>query len=171
MEIYKIICTFFGVGKVKFAPGTFGSIAAFPIWFFFDYLFSLFNLSITSFFVFFFFVILLLFFLGLHYSNIHNVKSGKKDASEIVIDEVVGQLIAIYFSYFMALQYLSSNLELVIYFILSFILFRFFDIKKPLFIGLADKKIQNGFGVMIDDVLAGIVSALFLNLFIFINLL
>ena len=72
----------------------------------------------------------------------------------MVIDEVLGQLITI------VIVGYSSIIDLNIQLILAFVLFRFFDITKPLFIGWADEKIEGGYGIMIDDVLAGIAAGL-----------
>ena len=83
------------------------------------------------------------------YFNIHQNKTGKKDDSIIVIDEVVGQLIA--------MIYAKDNIELII---ISFIIFRIFDIIKPWPASYADKKIDGGLGVMLDDVFAGLYTAI-----------
>jgi len=169
MKIHNIICTFFGIGKAKFAPGTFGSLAAFPVWFLFDYLLKLSGLNDYFFYLFWLIFIVFLFFIGVKASNQHAKNTGKKDASEIVIDEVVGQLIAIFLSYYLVVDFIDSNLFLFIYFISIFLLFRFFDILKPSLIGYADKNFKDGFGVMVDDVFAGIFSALIMNLILIIT--
>ncbi|MDC0385064.1 phosphatidylglycerophosphatase A [bacterium] len=84
----------------------------------------------------------------------------KKDAKEIVIDEFVGQNIPLFFLLFIPLNTATYNKDFMILIVLSFIFFRFFDILKPYPINLIDKKMKNGLGVMLDDVIAGIFSAL-----------
>jgi phosphatidylglycerophosphatase A len=82
------------------------------------------------------------------------------DAKEIVIDEFVGQSIPILSIYSFILK---NDVGSFIFFVcISFILFRFFDIIKPYPINKIDKNIKNGFGVMLDDVIAGIYSSVIL---------
>ncbi|MEY4539493.1 MAG: hypothetical protein RLZZ306_1250, partial [Bacteroidota bacterium] len=81
-----------------------------------------------------------------------------EDSSKIVIDEVAGMVITLCF-----IPFSLTNI------IIGFILFRFFDIYKPLYIKHFEKY-SNGWGVMLDDVIAGIWSNLVLQLIIFMNL-
>lgn len=171
LKFYHLICTFFGVGKIKFAPGTFGSLAALPVWFLFSFILEKLGFSVISSYIFWVIFLSGLFFLGVYYCDIHAKKSGKKDAGEIVIDEVVGQLIAVALSYYFVIKAFDSKLILTFYFLATFFLFRFFDILKPGLIGKADRDLSGGFGVMFDDVLAGFISALLINLLILIKLL
>ena len=135
LDYNKIIITFFGVGFIPFAPGTFGSLAGLAL--------GLVLISINIYL--FYFSIPILFILGIISSNIHQKTTGKKDDSIIVIDEVVGQLIA--------MLCVGNNISLII---ASFVLFRIFDIFKPWPASYVDKNINNGLGVMLDDVFAGI---------------
>jgi len=81
------------------------------------------------------------------------------DSREIVIDEFVGQSIPIITAY----SLMPNNINnFIFYIIVSFFLFRFFDIVKPYPINIIDKNIKNGFGVMLDDVVAGIYSSIIL---------
>ena len=168
MKFYSIICTFFGIGKIKFAPGTFGSLAAFPIWMLIFY--PLLKFGLISFIGFWILFISVLFLLGLRCSDIFAQKTGKKDASEIVIDEVVGQLISLFLSFCFALilvKFFSNFGDIVVvyfrfplvYLFVNFIFFRLFDILKPGLIGYIDKNFKAGLGVMLDDVVAGVFSA------------
>lgn len=77
---------------------------------------------------------------------------GIHDAPEIVIDEVAGQ--------WLALLPLVAVAQAPLLFVLAFILFRVFDIIKPWPIGWLDKKVSGGFGVMVDDLVAGILAAI-----------
>ena len=128
-----------GIGFIPIASGTFGSLAGLMI----GYLLNL--LSYNLFFLF----IPTLFILGVIASNTYQKMTGEKDSSVIVIDEVVGQLIA--------MMFVMDNIVLVF---ISFIIFRIFDILKPWPASYADKKMSDGFGVMLDDVFAGIYAAI-----------
>jgi phosphatidylglycerophosphatase A len=90
------------------------------------------------------------------------------DAKEIVIDEFVGQSIPLLSIYNLVLFNNINNF--ILYTFSVFFLFRLFDIFKPYPINIIDKKIKNGFGVMLDDVLAGIYSVIvFFLIFIGLN--
>ena len=92
-------------------------------------------------------------------------KFKKKDPREIVVDEFIGQSIPILSFYVVVNITGTINKDwynyldfLSISFLSFFLLFRFFDIIKPFPINLIDKKLKNGFGVVLDDILAGIFS-------------
>ena len=129
----------FGIGFIPIASGTFGSLAGLVI----GYLLNLLSYNL------FFFFIPILFILGVIASNTYQKLTGEKDSSVIVIDEVVGQLIA--------MMFVMDNLVLVF---ISFIIFRIFDILKPWPASYADKKMKGGFGVMLVDVFAGIYASI-----------
>ena len=128
-----------GIGFIPFASGTFGSLAGV----FLGYIINIFNFNI------FYFLIPILFLLGVIGSNIYENKTGKKDSSIIVIDEVVGQLIS--------MMPIMNNNYLIF---LSFFIFRLFDIFKPWPASYIDKNIKGGLGVMLDDVVAGTYTAI-----------
>ena len=132
MTVWRFAATFFYIGKLPFAPGSWGSLGALAFWLFLPLSFSV-HLA----------VILILFILGVYSSNKVSEDLADHDPSEVVIDEAVGMGISLFM--------LPHSLEL---YILAFILFRVFDIFKPSFI----YRIQNlpgGCGIMLDDVLAG----------------
>ena len=110
LNINSIFVSVFGIGYIPFASGTFGSLAGLII----GYLIYLINYNLL------FLVIPILFILGIKASDIYQNKTGEQDSKVIVIDEVVGQLIAM-------LTVLDNFLLLF----LSFLIFRFFDIVKP----------------------------------------
>ena len=87
----------------------------------------------------------------------------KKDPRQIVIDEVLGQSLPI-----ILIVYLSSNnlisISVEIYYLISFLLFRFFDIVKPFPVSYFDKKHKNFFGIIMDDIMAGIYSMIIIYL-------
>jgi len=89
------------------------------------------------------------------------------DAKEIVIDEFIGQSIPI-LTFYSFLEKENINMFIIVAFA-SFVLFRIFDIFKPYPINLIDQKLKNGFGVMLDDMIAGIFSSI-LALIIFFNI-
>ena len=141
LNINSIFVSVFGIGYIPFASGTFGSLAGLLI----GYLIYLINYNLL------FLVIPILFIIGIKASDIYQSKTGEQDSSVIVIDEVVGQLIAM-------LTVLDNFLLIFV----SFLLFRFFDIFKPWPASFFDKKMKNGKGVMLDDVVAGIYTLLIL---------
>lgn len=135
----------FGSGLSPVAPGTFGTVAAIPVFL------LLANLSLLPFIV----VTLLLMLLGFYLCGETAKALNTHDHPAIVWDEVVGYLIT------MIAVPLSWQTVLV-----GFILFRFFDIIKPWPIKWVDKHVHGGIGIMMDDVLAGVMSCLCLHLLV-----
>ena len=148
--ILKFILTGFYIGKIKYAPGTFGTLLAVPI-FLLIYDFNL----ITKISIVFLLFLISLFLLSQSYK-----KQVFKDIDDksIVIDEVIGYLIFIVF---------FDNTLFVLF--SSFLIFRLFDIVKPYPISLIDKKMKNALGVILDDIIAGLFSGI--TLFIIIHVL
>ncbi|MDR3289765.1 MAG: phosphatidylglycerophosphatase A [Rickettsiales bacterium] len=162
-KIATIIATFFGVGNIKYAPGTFGSLASFPLFFIFAFLIEKNGLSgTTANIVIFFIDIIVLYIMGWWAINVYITANKKDDPKEIVIDEVVGQLIAYMLPLIFPYRNVPTNPNLfnILWFILPFILFRFFDIKKPSLVGYFDKNWHNANGILLDDVVAGIYAAI-----------
>jgi len=145
-----LINTFFFVGKIPIAPGTMGSFATLILWYFTP------HLSFTM-------VIYLLFFIFSfsYYTILVTLRKTKdKDPQYIVIDEVIGMWIALLpLSHFKLLDTLTSNH--MKYILLTFILFRLFDIMKPSII-YRSQFIPGPLGILLDDVIAGIVTSLIL---------
>ena len=143
---YFFIASLGGIGLIKFAPGTFGSIFA---WFLFIFLSHYLNMIVMTFIAFLFAVWVC-----------ENVSKDleEKDDKSIVIDELVGMWIAL----IPAVYFADTQLERTIIAIVALILFRAFDILKPYPIYYLDQKFKNGFGVVIDDVAAGIITILIL---------
>ena len=129
--------TFFGIGYIPIASGTFGSMAGIIL----GYIIYLIEFNL------FYILIPILFILGIISSNIYEKQTNIKDSSIIVIDEVVGQLISMMF-------FMHNNFLVI----LSFFIFRFFDILKPWPASYIDNKIKGGMGVMLDDVIASIYT-------------
>ena len=143
-----IIATWFGSGLLPKAPGTWGSLAALPI----AYLISAFtgaHVLITG--------IISLFCIGIWASNKVEESTQKKDPGFIVVDEVVGQWIAL-----LPLPFLYDFFTPYLFFVpitaISFFTFRLFDIWKPWPIKYVEMKVPGGLGIMVDDVIAGIYA-------------
>ena len=160
-KINLIFVTFFGIGYIKIASGTFASLVISIIFF---YLFRLY-ISIEHF-LFLCLAMILVFTYSLYAIKTIENEFEQKDARQIVIDEVIGQSIPIFLvEYITFLQTQSFGADLYLYAI-SFFLFRFFDILKPFPIGYFDKNYKNSFGILFDDVLAGVYTLVVLLLLI-----
>ncbi|MEI6188557.1 MAG: phosphatidylglycerophosphatase A [Alphaproteobacteria bacterium] len=168
-NIHFLISTFFGLGKTPKIPGTIGSIAAFPVAY---YIFSLaiaahhtlFLESEVIFFCIIFSLIstLIIFVIGTYSADRYSKLTEINDPKEVVIDEVVGQMLTIFLTIPFSFMFLSNSVPIdllvIISLLVSFILFRIFDILKPWPINWIDKKIKGGFGIMLDDVMAAIFA-------------
>lgn len=138
---FRSLVTCGGLGKLPKAPGTWGSLGAVLVYALLFY-FGFNRLQLLA-------LTLALLFIGVWAIRAYESKTGSEDAKEIVIDEWVG----------MGLGLIPTSFvwwELAI----AFVVFRFFDIKKPLGIRYFDKNHMKGWGVMLDDVLAGVYTAL-----------
>jgi len=138
----ELISTFFGAGKVSKAPGTVGTLATVPLAFLFMKLGPIVHMT----------GVFLLTFLGIWASEMYQRQQGGHDRQEIVIDEVVGFLIT--------MTWLPITWQS---FVGGFLLFRLFDIWKPWPIRLLDRNVKGGFGVVADDMAAGILANVILN--------
>ena len=151
----------FGLGKVPKIPSTFGSLATIIILYFF---FHIFNLSSNL------ILILLIVIFVLSFSAVaHHIKDNEnKDPKEVIIDEFIGQSIPIYL-YEISHGTEKSPNEALIFYGICFVLFRFFDIAKPFPVNFFDKNFKNSFGVIMDDVIAGIYVVLSLICFMVLS--
>ena len=155
----KAILTMFGVGYFKYAPGTAASFITCLIYYilwFFD-----FSLHSNKIYLVLFLIIILFYSIIIIDKPSHLFK--KKDTQEIVVDEFVGQSIPLMSFIFSADTFVpigEKTDNLIIFILLSFVLFRLFDIVKPFPINIVDKKMKNGVGVMLDDIIAGIYSTI-----------
>lgn len=144
----KIIATFFGLGYLPVAPGTFTSMVCIIL-----YKLYLHQLSWPLY----LFFLLIVFFIGSFASTKYSKELNQKDPRKIVIDEAFGQ--------FLVLFQMGVTLPLLL---LSFILFRFFDIVKPYPIKKAEV-LAGGWGIMLDDLLAAIYAGIILYLYILLK--
>ena len=145
----RIIATFFFVGYLKPAPGTWGSLAALPVGYIIASIGGWPLLLAAS---------ALAYAVGFWATKIETQGQESHDPSEIVIDEVVGQWIALLPVVYGATRADASLLALWPGWVAAFVLFRLFDITKPSLVGWADKR-DDAVGVMLDDVIAGIFAA------------
>ena len=141
----SLIATGFFSGKVKYASGTAGSLVAVILYHFIAQL----PIHIQ------FGILILTTIIGTLsiYAYLSTTQQQGKDPKEVVIDEIV----AVFLICFIA-KLITPELKYQNYFVI-FILFRFFDIIKPYPISVIDKKMKNPIGIMLDDILAGFLSA------------
>ncbi len=142
-KLIEILATFFYIGKIPKAPGTWATLATIPLWFLMSKLNPIFYMAI----------VFLIVIAGIFISQIYENQLKIHDSKTIVIDEVAGFLIT--------MVWLPVTWQSVVF---GFVLFRFFDIVKPPPIRQLDQKISGGLGVMLDDVAAGIISSLILQI-------
>ena len=135
MIAWRFVATFFYLGKLPIAPGSFGSLGALVLW-----LLLPINCLVHC------VVILIFFILGVYSSKIVAVELDDHDPPEVVIDEAVGMGISLFM--------LPHSMEL---YLIAFFIFRFMDIFKPSFI-YHIQNLPGGWGIMLDDVLAGIFT-------------
>ena len=151
----------FGLGKIKFIPGTFGSLATVVI---FYCLFHVLNYTPNL-----ILIGLIITFIYSFYAVSSHIKDSKnKDPGEIIIDEFLGQSIPIYL-YEISHGTTKDGNEVIIYYSLFFILFRYFDIIKPFPVSFFDKNFKNSFGVIMDDICAGFCVVLTMVCFMIIK--
>lgn len=145
-----LLATWFGIGLIPGAPGTYGSLVAVPLAWVIVHYWGLLGLAIA---------IVALFLVGTWAAGRYARARGIADPGAIVVDEVVGQ--------WLALVLVPPD---IMAYALGFALFRLFDVIKPWPISLLDRRLKGGFGVMADDVLAGAMAAIVLwNIWIWIG--
>jgi phosphatidylglycerophosphatase A len=132
----------FGSGLAPKAPGTFGTIAAIPVYLLMQPLGLELYILLT----------ILAFFVGITICQQSADWIGKDDPSAVVWDEIVGYLVTMIAA--------PQGWEWIL---IGFVLFRLFDILKPWPISIADKELHGGFGIMFDDVIAGTMAAICLQ--------
>lgn len=148
IKLHEILSSFFGIGYIRKGGGTVAAIATALIWYVAVALPDS-GIAIGA--------VLLVIVYGIWAGNVVEKKWGK-DSSKVVIDEVAGMLVALLF---IPVTVLNVFVALV--------LFRFFDILKPLLIRRLEK-LPSGWGVMGDDVLAGIYSNIVLQVLLLLKL-
>jgi phosphatidylglycerophosphatase A len=148
-RFFLLFATGFGVGYSPLAPGTLGTLIAIPVYYFLSEIPPpVYEITLIGF-----------FFLSVWISENAEVFFRKKDDSRIVIDEMMGFLITM-------LWVPKTTLFIIV----GFILFRFFDILKPFPIRHLEKRLKGGFGVVLDDVMAGIYGNIILQIISYFTL-
>lgn len=135
----------FGSGLMSFAPGTWGTLAAMPVYL------LLANASWSLYLI----ATLVAFLFGIFICNKVSQELGEHDYGGIVWDEIVGYLLTMFLAP-----------PGIIWMFIGFVLFRIFDIWKPQPIGWVDARVQGGFGIMLDDVLAAVPAWIILQLLV-----
>ena len=153
--------TLFGIGKIKKVPGSFASLATILFLFFLFYV-----LNVLPSFV--LISVIIIFFISLYAVNIFIKDMDNKDPKEVVIDEFIGQSIPICL-YEIAHEGPKETNEVLTFYFIMFILFRIFDIAKPYPVSYYDKNFKNSFGVIMDDVAAGLYVVAVLVLYMVIT--
>ncbi len=144
-----ILATGFGVGYSPIAPGTLGTLIGILVFYFLSNIASpIYEITLIGF-----------FFLSVWISENAEIFFGKKDDQRIVIDEITGFLVT--------MLWVPQTAILIV---IGFFLFRFFDILKPFPIRHLEKRLKGGYGVVLDDVMAGIYANIVLQMILIIKL-
>ena len=160
-KIIYLFVTLFGIGKLKKIPGSYASLAT-TIFLFF--LFHIFNVSPNIILI----SVIIVFFISLFAINFIIKDFDNKDPKEIVIDEFIGQSIPICL-YEIAHEGSKETSQVLTFYFIMFVLFRIFDITKPYPVSYYDKNFKNSFGVIMDDVCAGLYVVAVLVLYMAIT--
>jgi len=160
-KINFLFVTMFGIGKLKKIPGSYASLVT-TIFLFF--LFHIFNFSPNIVII----GVIIVFFISLYAVNIFIKELDNKDPKEVVIDEFIGQSIPICL-YEIAHEGARETSQILTFYFMMFVLFRIFDIVKPYPVSYYDKNFKNSFGVIMDDVCAGLYVVAVLVLYMVIN--
>ncbi len=143
-----LLVTLLGIGKISKIPGSVSSLVT-TIFLFF--LFHILNLAPDIILT----IVILIFFISLYSVNQFIKNMDNKDPKEVVIDEFIGQSIPICL-YEIAHEGIKETNETLTFYFIMFILFRIFDITKPYPVSYYDKNFKNSFGVIMDDICAGL---------------
>ncbi|MDC0215553.1 phosphatidylglycerophosphatase A [Candidatus Pelagibacter sp.] len=160
-NINFLFVTLFGIGKLKKIPGSYASLAT-TIFLF--YIFHILNFSPNTVLI----GVMIVFFISLYAVNIFIKDLDNKDPKEVVIDEFIGQSIPICL-YEIAHEGTKETNQILTSYLVMFFLFRIFDIVKPFPVSYYDKKFKNSFGVIMDDVVAGLYVVAILVLYMVIT--
>ena len=160
-NINFLFVTLFGIGKLKKIPGSYASLAT-TIFLFI--LFHILNFSPNIVLI----GVIIVFLISLYAVNIFIKDMDNKDPKEVVIDEFIGQSIPICL-YEIAHEGVKETSQVLTFYFIMFILFRIFDITKPYPVSYYDKNFKNSFGVIMDDVCAGLYVVVVLVLYMVIT--
>ena len=160
-KINFLFVTLFGIGKIKLIPGSFASLATTLFLFI---IFHILNISPNIILI----GVIIIFLISLYAVNIFIKDLENKDPKEVVIDEFIGQSIPICL-YEIAHETTKESTQALTFYFIMFILFRIFDIVKPYPVSYYDKNFKNSFGVIMDDVCAGLYVVAVLVLYMVIS--
>ena len=160
-KVIFLFVTLFGIGKLKTIPGSYASLAT-TIFLFF--LFHILNFKPNIILI----AVIIIFFISLYAVNIFIKDLDNKDPKEVVIDEFIGQSLPICL-YEIAHESVKETSEVLTFYFIIFVLFRIFDIVKPYPVSYYDKNFKNSFGVIMDDVCAGLYVVAVLVLYMVIT--
>ena len=148
---FDYVSTLFGVGLIRFAPGTWGTLFSIFLWLvFFE------KLSSNT------IAVLLAVILAIVCCHFSSKDLNNKDQKAIVIDELAGMWVALLIcSPLIESNYNKDDVYGYVNVFIVFLAFRFFDILKPFPISYFDKNLKNGFGIVFDDLIAGIFAGIF----------
>ena len=152
-KIAEITATYFGLGLSHKAPGTVGSLGTLPLAFVLAYYTGIYGILTAA---------IICFVAGVLATDVIIRDQEEKDPGKVVIDEVVGQLLAFSF----VCNQLYHSIENLWIYLAGFAAFRFFDICKMGPVKWFDSKMKNAYGVMMDDVCAGLMAAFSVYLFV-----
>ena len=156
-----LFVTLFGIGKLKKIPGSYASLATTIFLFFLFHILHLSpNVVLAG--------LIFIFLISIYAVNVFIKNLDNKDPKEVVIDEFIGQSIPICL-YEIAHENTKTNDQILTFYFIMFILFRIFDIAKPYPASYYDKNLKNGFGVIMDDVCAGLYVVAILVLYMVIT--
>ena len=160
-KINFLFVTLFGIGKIEKIPGSVASLATTIFLFFLLHILKISPNFILAF-------VIIIFFISLYAVNIFIKDLDNKDPKEVVIDEFIGQSIPICL-YEIAHEAAKETSQVLTSYFIMFILFRIFDIAKPFPVSYYDKNFKNSFGVIMDDVVAGLYVVAVLVLYMVIT--
>jgi len=160
-KINFFFVTLFGIGKLKKIPGSYASLATTVFLFF---LFHVLKFSPNIILI----AIIIIFLISLFAVNKFIKDLDNKDPKEVVIDEFIGQSIPICL-YEIAHDGVKETDQVLTFYFIMFILFRIFDITKPYPVSYYDRNFKNSFGVIMDDVCAGLYVVVVLVLYMVIT--
>ena len=160
-NINFLFVTLFGIGKLKRIPGSYASLATTIFLFFLFHVVGLTpNFALIG--------VIIIFLISLYAISVFIKNMDNKDPKEIVIDEFIGQSIPICL-YEIAHEGTNETGQVLTFYFIMFILFRIFDIAKPYPANYYDKNFKNSFGVIMDDVCAGLYVVAVLVLYMVIT--
>ena len=145
----------FNIGKIKYAPGTIASFVTCLIFFLLNNFLDIYVIFLLT---------LAIFFLSIISINFAYKNFDSNDPQEIVIDEFIGQMLPLLAIPIYETLYPTHK---IYYCIIVFVLFRFFDILKPFPINYIDENTKGAFGIMFDDIIAGVFTIILFSISLF----